>query len=232
LRGIDAYTEQHRNGIQNELSADHAALVIKIAKHLIRKLPSSIEINDLIQSGFVGLLEAQQKYKDDQGASFDTFASIRIKGAMIDELRKNSWSNRQISKEARRIAEATNKIEQQFHRPATSKDIIEELDITLDEYNHACLKINLSNVINIEDVEQYPLNSKIEENPENDVDMNNQIVDLKKRLEKLSEREQILLSLYYIEELTLREVGEVLELTEARVCQIHAGLLAKLKTSL
>jgi len=184
----------------------------------------------LVQSGYIGLIEASKNFKENQGASFETFASIRIKGAIIDELRKNSWSSREASKSMKDIEKAIHAIEQRKQARATAEEIVAELKISFEDYDKMCQKINVCNVLNMDHLETYNLLPGDEQDPGEMVlqdDIKNKIKEL---LLTLPERERILLSLYYIDELTFKDIGEILDLTEARVCQLHAAAIAKIKT--
>ncbi len=146
MQGIEEYNAVNDHNIMEDLVHAHTGLVMKIAKSIKRKLPSHVELDDMVQAGFIGLLEASRSFKADHGASFETFAAIRIKGAIIDELRKGSWNSRDTMKKLKDIARAAGKIEQQKMRPATSEEIAEELELSLEEYDKMCQVINASNV--------------------------------------------------------------------------------------
>lgn len=232
MQTIDQYNEIENAARVEALVKEHASLVIKIAKNMKRRLPSNIEFDDLVQSGFVGLIEAGRNFKEGHGSSFETFASIRVKGSMLDNLRKNSINNRDILKQIKAFNETVSKIEQRVQRPATSIEIMQEMKINEEEYQQVCEYININHASNL-DIE-------IEHNnlvgdgptPEEQVIQGETKEKLKLLLAKLPQREQILLSLYYIEELTFKEISEVLDLTEARVCQLHAAIVAKLHLKL
>lgn len=232
MRGIDVYERNAEGDSLDTLVSKHRSLVAKIAKSMKRKLPSHIELDDLIQSGFIGLLEANKTYKNDQGATFETYASIKIKGSIIDDLRRNSWGTRESLKRLRQLGEAVNRLEQREQKQPTQEEIAAELNMTMDEHIKYCQKINLAQVISLEHVENSNVFASYDNDPQDIVENEDMKNKIKNALEILPEREQILLSLYYIEELTLREVAEVLDLTEARVCQLHVIALAKIKNNL
>lgn len=228
MQSIDEYRLATHSMVLEDLVREHSVLVLKIAKKIKRKLPSHIELDDLVQSGFIGLIEAAKSFKSDQGASFETFASIRIRGSILDDLRKSSWNSREVIKNLKEVGMAVNKVEQKHMRPASAEEVAKEMNLTLEEYDHICQHINTNNVTRISDTGDDDQMASDEPSPE----VHATDSDLKARVQAilptLPEREQILLSLYYIEELTFREISEVLNLTEARVCQIHASVLAKL----
>lgn len=232
MRGIDIYEQnkQEETALPSEEQA--YALVLKIAKHFKRKLPSHIELNDLVQAGYLGLLEAKQHFKAGQGATFDTFAASRIKGAMIDDMRRNSWGTREAMKQMRLFGEAAHRIEQREQHAATPEAIAQELNMTPEEHLKASQKITLCQVMSmnvLEDMNALPGN---EENPEHVVEQADATDKIKRAIALLPKREKILLSLYYVEELTFKEIAEVLEITEARVCQLHATAISRVKTRL
>jgi RNA polymerase sigma factor for flagellar operon FliA len=232
VRGIEIYQKNKQEEASFPSEEEALALVVKIAKYYKRKLPSHIELDDLIQSGYLGLLEAKQHFKPDQGASFDTFAANRIKGAMIDDLRKNSWGTREAMRQMRLFGEAAHRIEQRDQQAATPDAIAKELNMTPEEHLQASQKIALCQVISmtiLEDMNALPGN---EENPERLVEDDDLADKIKRAIALLPQREKILLSLYYVEELTFKEIAEVLELTEARVCQLHATAISRVRTRL
>lgn len=227
LQGIDAYKEHAEPTNANALVNEHGMLVIKIAKKMNRGLPAHIELEDLMQSGYVGLIEASRTYQANSEASFETYASQRIKGAILDDLRKNSWSDRETIKWNKAINQAIHTLEQRFKRTATATEIAHELKVSYEEYDEICQRLNVSHMITMNENDNDVVQSD-QKNPE-EVILHD---DIKRHLKELvatfPEREQILLSLYYIEELNFKEIGVVLNITEARVSQIHASALAKL----
>tara|TARA_R110002072_G_scaffold154_2_gene1017 strand:+ start:14196 stop:14903 length:708 start_codon:yes stop_codon:yes gene_type:complete len=221
----------------DELVRNHASLVKRIAHHLLARLPASVQVDDLIQAGMIGLLEASRKYELSKGASFETYAGIRIRGAMMDEIRKGDWVPRSVHRNARRIAAAIKHIEGTQGRDAQDEEIAYELNMTLDEY-FSCLKdSNGGKLFSFEELnEQGELNldgyasdsnSPIH-NAVNDAFKENLI----KEIDNLPEREKMVLSLYYEEELNLKEIGLVLSVSESRVSQIHAQAAMRLKSRL
>lgn len=230
MQGIDCYEESAESLLTEQFVTEHHMLVKKIALHMKRRLPSHIDLDDLIQSGFVGLLEARKKYKNDMGTTFETFASIRIRGAIIDALRKNSWGNREITKNMRLIADAISRLEQRNQKHPGSEEIAQELGITMEELDQICQQISLCNVISIDIIDSDDsLLSSGQENPMDVTEQQEMLVQLKSILGTLSEREQLVLSLYYVEEFTFKQIAEILDLTEARICQLHTQAISRIK---
>jgi RNA polymerase sigma factor for flagellar operon FliA len=229
------YIQHYEDLSGSTLSADSLSqyfpLVKKIAFHIKKRLPSHIDINDLLQSGMVGLIEAKKNYRTDMNAAFETYASIRIRGSIVDDLRKNSWTSRDTIKNMRRVSNAIQAIEQRHHRSATTEEIAKELGITLDEHLKLSQEISFCNVMSLEDVEEGV--SFVDDNmsdPQREFMQDSLRQEVKKLLIELPEREQLVLSLYYVEEFTFKQIGEILELTEARVCQLHSQAIARVRS--
>lgn len=230
MQGIDSYEQNIDRVTLEQFVADHQLLVKKVALHIKRRLPSHIELEDLLQAGFVGLLEARNNFQVNMGASFETFASIRIRGSIIDSLRKNSWGTRESIRNMRRINDAITKIEQRHHKQPSSEEIAAELGISMEEHEQMCQQINICNVVNIDVVDEN--NSQLANDMEDPSEIRQQedfIEYIKSILVTLPEREQMVLSLYYIEEFTFKQIGEILDLTEARICQLHGQSIARLQ---
>ena len=136
----------------NAIVEKHASLVKKVACHLIARLPASVQLDDLIQSGMIGLIEASKNFDASKGASFETFAGIRIRGAMLDEIRRGDWAPRSVHRNARLVAETIAELESTLNREPKDTEVAEKLDITLDEYHHILHDVNSSKVLGIEDL--------------------------------------------------------------------------------
>ena len=222
---------------KNQLVERHAPLVKRIAHHLMARLPASVLVDDLIQAGMIGLLEAAKNFDGSKGASFETFAGIRIRGAMLDEIRKGDWTPRSVHKNSRAITEAISKVEKETGRDARDVDVAEKLEVSLKDYHQMLNEVNAGKLIGIEDlgVSEDVLSS--EENKGSNTPYEEMVQGsfqkaLARAITTLPEREAIVLSLYYDEELNLREIGEVLEVSESRVSQIHSQAMLKLKSKM
>lgn len=230
MQSINAYEEVIDGNLLEQFVLEYRPLVKKIALYIKRRLPSHIEFDDLLQSGLVGLLEARTHYKTNMGTTFETFASIRIRGSIIDSLRKNSWVSRETIKNMRKMSEAIQVIEQRNHQHATSEDIAAELGITIEEHFKMSQEISICNLLSLDDLgeDHYQLGN----DAANPMEINQQ-EGIKERLKdiltKLPEREQLVLSLYYVEEFTFKQIGEILDLTEARICQLHTQAIARVR---
>jgi RNA polymerase sigma factor for flagellar operon FliA len=218
-----------------DLVSKHAALVKRIAYHLMSRLPPSVQADDLIQAGMIGLLEASRNYDAAQGASFETYAGIRIRGAMLDEIRRTDWTPRSVHRKARQVAEAVREIENQFGRDARDIEVAERLGIALNEYHRILQDATGCRVFSIDDA---GVNGDETPQPVADAPRNEPLDSLHndhfksalaEAISNLPERERLVMAMYYDEELNLREIGEVLGVSESRVCQIHGQALIRLR---
>ncbi|RDV25085.1 RNA polymerase sigma factor FliA [Alteromonas aestuariivivens] len=224
--------QQHTD--KSQLVERHAPLVKRIAHHLMARLPASVLVDDLIQAGMIGLLEAARNFDGSKGASFETFAGIRIRGAMLDEIRKGDWTPRSVHKNSRAISEAIAQVERETGRDARDADIAAQLNVTLDQYHQMLNEVNAGKLVGIEDLGVSEDVITTEHNRGSDTPLEDLMQGafqkaLAHAITTLPEREAIVLSLYYDEELNLREIGEVLDVSESRVSQIHSQAMLKLK---
>lgn len=245
---MSMYTPQGKlaQSAPSELLAQHAPLVRRLALQLIAKLPASVELDDLIQVGMMGLLDAAEKYQDDQGAKFETYASQRIRGAMLDELRANDWVSRGLRKSSRNVSMAVRAQEQKLGRAPNEREIAQELELPLEAYQQLLHEIHGCQLVYYEDFDrgdgEHRENSFLDRQDHGDRVLAEEPLtqllqgDFRRQLVaaigELPEREQLLLSLYYDEELNLREIGAVLEVTQSRVCQLHSQAISRLRASL
>jgi RNA polymerase sigma factor for flagellar operon FliA len=234
-----AYTKMAPRRAPNaeaELVQQHADLVKRIAYHVAARLPASVDVEDLIQAGVIGLIEAARHYNGERGASFETYAGIRIRGAMMDELRRGDWAPRSVHRRHREIAGAMKAIEQREGREAREHEIIAELGLTPEAYRIAIQDAVQCQVLSLDEPPDGsddpfeapdPSGSPLEA-LEHDEFRNR----LASAIANLPERERLVLALYYDEELNLREIGAVLDVTESRVCQIHGQALLRIRSQL
>ncbi|MCH8538473.1 MAG: RNA polymerase sigma factor FliA [Alkalimonas sp.] len=219
----------------NQLIERHAPLVKRIAYHLLARLPASVQVDDLIQSGMIGLMEAAKNFDGSKGASFETFAGIRIRGSMLDEMRRGDWTPRSVHRNARLIAETIAELEAELGRDVKDIEVAEKLDISLDEYHHMLSDVSCGRILGIEDLgvsEDVLANADEKEIDQlYEVQANEAFQQsLMETIANLPEREALVLSLYYNDELNLKEIGEVLSVSESRVSQIHSQALVRLKS--
>jgi RNA polymerase sigma factor for flagellar operon FliA len=216
----------------------YAPLVKKVALHLKARLPASVQLDDLIQVGMIGLMEATQNYVGEQGASFETYAGIRIKGAMLDEIRQNDWAPRSVHKNARTISEAISKLSHTLGRQPYETEIAEFMGVSLDNYRQMLQDANTSQIIAIEDL---GVTDDVLSDPNVQGDYKSPLVhitreefskQLAQAIRKLPEKDALILSLYYDEELNLKEIGQILEVSESRSSQLLSQAIVRLRAIL
>ncbi|MCR9104309.1 MAG: RNA polymerase sigma factor FliA [Gammaproteobacteria bacterium] len=212
---------------QEALVREHLPLVKKIGLHLVAKLPPSIELDDLLQVGVIGLIQAGATYDHSRGASFATYAGIRIKGAMLDEVRRNDWVPRTVQQNLRRVSEAIGQIEARLGQSASDKQIAQELGMSLEEYHAMSADLVHSRLVSLDDTTQTVESD--EYNPFGALEDTQMREQLAAAIASLPEKEAMVMSLYYAEELNLKEIGEVLGVSESRVSQIHGQALARIR---
>jgi RNA polymerase sigma factor for flagellar operon FliA len=218
----------------NKLVVEHEPLVKRIAFHLMSRLPASVQVDDLIQAGMIGLIEASRKFDPEQGASFETYAGIRIRGAMLDEIRRTDWTPRSVHRKAREVAEAVRKIENEKGRDARDVEVAEAMGLGLDEYHKILQDATGCRIFSFEDPGSVGEDGLAQTHRQPNQPLENlQNCDFKQGLagaiKGLPERERLVMALYYDEELNLREIGEILGVSESRVCQIHGQALIRLR---
>lgn len=225
-------------GSMNELVVQHAPLVKRIAHHLLMRMPSSVQLDDLIQSGMIGLLEAARKYDVSKGASFETYAGIRIRGAMLDEIRRGDWAPRSVHRKSREVAAAVKAVEMRTGSDAKDHEVAEELGIDLETYYTILQDASGSRLFSFDDLTEGGDDSALEaasgeiSGPADELQEEDFRAHLADAIEGLPEREKLVLALYYDEELNLKEIGEVLGVSESRISQIHSQAALRLRARL
>lgn len=230
------YTASERDS-ESAVVQEHAQLVKGIAKHLLGRLPSCVQLEDLIQAGMIGLLEASKNYDVSKGASFKTYASIRARGSMLDEIRKGDWAPRSVHRNTRKMAESVRKLENQIGRDPRDTEIAKELNMNLEAYHRLLQETHSSRIFAMEDVglqedmlaEGMTISAP---SPLEGLQKEDFKQSLAKGIESLPERERLVLALYYDEELNLKEVGKILGVSESRVSQIHSQAMGRLQNCL
>ena len=226
--------QQTQSPRAEELLAQHAPLVKRIAYHLLHRLPPSVQVDDLIQAGLLGLLDATRQYDPARGASFETYAGIRIRGAMLDEIRRHDWAPRSVHRKARAAAQALRELENQLGREVQDHEVAHTLGVTLEEYYATLCDSNSAKVLSLHDVlERDDASTPADAtDPAQHLQTRDFARSLAEAIASLPERERLVLSLYYDDELNLREIGEVLGVGESRVSQIHAQAVIRLQARL
>ncbi len=232
--GCAMYAEAQKDQ-RDQRIIDNVALVKRIAYHMISRLPSAIQVEDLIQAGMIGRIEASKHYDPSQGASFETYAGIRVRGAMLDEVRHSDWSPRSLHRKMRELNEAVRDIENETGRDARDHEVASRLGIGLDEYHTILRDSASSKVFSLDqaDDEGHALNlSSADKEPFSALQKEGFQQALALSISELPEREQMVMSLYYNDELNMKEIGQVLDISESRVCQIHNQSLGKIRQKL
>jgi len=218
----------------------YSPLVKKLAHHMIAKLPASVEVEDLIQVGMMGLTEALARFEPSQGVQFETFASQRIRGAMIDELRGGDWMSRGSRKNQKEIEQAVHRLEHRLQRAPMESEIAAELELSLAEYQDLLARVRGTQLVYLEDIsggedgEDY-LDRHV---AQPDADPVHILGDVRMRaalveaIKNLPEREQYIMSMYYEHDMNLKEIAAVLGVTESRICQLHSQSIARLRSRL
>lgn len=219
--------------------AEFAPLVKRIAHHMIARLPVSVEVDDLIQVGMIGLMDALNRYEEMPGAQFGTYAQQRIRGAMLDELRQLDWLPRSARKNMRQIEAAVHVLQQRFGRSPAEIEIAGELGVSIDEYHQMLLDARGAQLIHYEDFfdsgdEDFLERNCADSNPDPlasllDDDLRQVLIGA---IGNLPPREKTLMGLYYEQELNFKEIGAILGVSESRVCQIHSQAIARLRAGL
>lgn len=212
-------------------------LVKRIAYHLMARLPSSVQFDDLVQNGMIGLLDAIGRYEEGFGAQFETYATQRIRGAMLDGLRESDWLPRNLRRELRRIESMITQLEQQCGRAPSEKELAEALGMSLADYQKTLQEARGHQLVYFEDFTSDDGEDFLERHfTDNEADPLHMLEDRSLRealvaaIERLPEREKMVMALYYEQELNLREIGEVMGVTESRVCQLHSQAIARLRS--
>jgi RNA polymerase sigma factor for flagellar operon FliA len=236
------YKSDGDNKIRERLVVAYSPLVKYVAGRTAAGLPPHVEEADLISYGLVGLISAIERFDLSRDIKFETYAIMRIKGAIIDELRSMDWVPRSVRARAREVERANAKLENALQRAPTDQEIADELQITVDELNESLLAISHSSMVALDELwsvsdssgDQVSLMDTIEDPNAPDPARSLDVGDLKDRIAdsiaKLPEREKLVIALYYYENLTLREIGEVLGVTESRVSQMHTKAVLRLRS--
>jgi RNA polymerase sigma factor for flagellar operon FliA len=220
-----------------QLIERYSPLVKRIAHHLQARLPSSVQVDDLIQAGLIGLLEAARNYDASKGASFETYAGIRIRGSMIDEVRRGDWAPRSVHRNGRRIQDAMVRLQKRFGRDASNQELATELGVSVADYlemarDSLCSKLFSFDELGGDDDRPDEYIAGDSPSPAQDVQSDALRRHLAGAIAALPERERLVLALYYDEELNLKEIGLVLGVSESRVSQIHSQAALRLRAKM
>lgn len=219
---------------------EYAPLVNRIAHHMMSRLPASVQVDDIIQAGLIGLMDAVTRFESEQGVQFETYATQRIRGAMLDELRRNDWLPRGVRRSQRKIETALHALEQKLGRSPREREVAGELGVSLEEYQTLLQEARGCQLLYIEDFNDEELDdgflerniAQAEKEPLAALQDDRFRDALIEAIEKLPEREKMLMSLYYERDMNFREIAAVLEVTESRVCQLHTQAVSRLRAKM
>lgn len=236
-----SFGERRDQELRDRLVLHYAPLVKYVAGRVGTGLPSHVEISDLIQSGIFGLVDAIEKFEPERGLKFETYAMQRIRGAILDDLRAQDWVPRSVRSRARDVERALERLEAKLQRTATDAELASELELSSDELRELFAQLQMTSVVALDDlIGAGPMQASLAETLPDDraEDPVAALVDrdsrrqLAEAVERLSERDRVVVTLYYFENLTLAEIGKVLGVTESRVCQLHTRAVLRLRTKL
>ncbi|MDR3056379.1 MAG: RNA polymerase sigma factor FliA [Zoogloeaceae bacterium] len=224
---------------REQLVQQYAPLVKRIAHHLMARLPANVQLEDLVQNGMIGLLDAFTRYEEGLGAQFETYASQRIRGAMLDGLRDNDWLPRNLRREMRRVEAALHELEQQNGRMPSEGELATSLGMSLADYQKLLQEAKGHQLVYLDDFASEDGEAYLERHlgsSEDDPSARLEDKDWRKHLVRvigtLPEREKLVMALYYDEELNLKEIGEVMGVSESRVCQLHSQAISRIRSKL
>ncbi|WP_424196022.1 RNA polymerase sigma factor FliA [Ampullimonas aquatilis] len=218
----------------------YAPLVKRMAHHILARLPPSVQLDDLVQAGLIGLMDAVNRYEESQGAQFETYATQRIRGAILDELRANDWLPRGLRKSQRDIESAIHKMEHKLGRAPTESEVAKHMKISLEEYQDLLGEARGYQLVYFDDMKDRDSDEDYHERHSADSTYEplEQVKDarfkqaLVKAIDDLPEREKQMMGMYYEQDMNFREIAAVLGVTESRVCQIHSQSIARLRSKL
>ena len=219
----------------------YGPMVRRVATQLIAKLPANVELDDLIQAGMIGLLDAMSRYQADQGAQFETFAMQRVRGAMLDQLREADWLPRSVRRNQRTIERAIHKAEQRVRRAPSERDVATELGISVEAYqqllgdSRGAQLMYLDELGNDDSEEGFLDRHQV---ADNSADPSEMLRDMRFRkalivaISDLPDREKSVMGMYYEQDMNLKEIAAVLDVTESRICQLHSQSIARLRAKM
>lgn len=227
---------------REEMILRYLPYVKYIASRLVAGKPPGVEFEDLVSYGIIGLIDAIEKFDPSKGIKFETYATLRIKGAIIDELRKISWIPKSAVTKLSLLNQAREELEFCLHREPTDKELADKLNISEEELKTIESYVNYVSLVSLEEIffksdeEDMQVKDFVEDtnspHPETIVENEERIKILQKAISMLSEKDKLILNLYYYEKLTLKEIGKILEISESRVSQLHSRAIIRLRENL
>ncbi|MCO4754952.1 MAG: FliA/WhiG family RNA polymerase sigma factor [Bacteriovoracaceae bacterium] len=242
LKNLKDYRCVMEPAVKDQIIVEYAPLVKFIAQKIASRLPSNIELDDLISCGVIGLMDAIQKFDPSRDNKFKTYAEFRIRGAILDELRSQDWVPRSVREKSKQLEKAYAKLERELGRPANDDEMCKELECSLEDFHDMVNKSKSVSLLNIDDSASFNrgdkklmmglLEHRRSSNPFSAVNYKSAQNIIKEGIKALPEKQRLVLSLYYFEDLNLKEIGQVLDVTESRVSQLHTQAILKLKAKL
>lgn len=235
----EEYSKKRTPQLQEKIIIEYAGLVKLVAGRLSMYLGNNVEYDDLVGYGTFGLIDAIDKYDYTKGVKFETYASLRIRGAILDQIRKMDWIPRSVRQKQRKLDQAYQNLEQRYGRAVNDEELAEELDISVDELESWQNQTKITNVISLDEFMEQGAEAKVEQNLSSDYSQPDKIIErnelkdlIVQSLETLTEKEKRVIIFYYYEELTLKEISKILEVSESRISQLHTKALQKMRVKL
>ncbi len=236
---MGAVATVQKKSTNDDVIRQYLPLVKRIAYHMMARLPASVEVDDLIQVGLIGLMDAVSRFDGSQGAQFESYATQRIRGAMLDDLRDADWLPRHIRQKSRQIENAINKLAQRNGRPPTELEISAEMGISLADYQSMLGDVKGNQLLYYEDFSDEESSDFLERYLVDDVSDPLSLLEddgfrkgLIQAIEDLPEREKNLMGMYYEQDMNLKEIGAVMGVSESRICQLHSQAVARLRAKM
>jgi RNA polymerase sigma factor for flagellar operon FliA len=236
---LEGEAESMREQGSEALVVEYLPLIQRVAQRIASRLPSNVDLNDLVNSGVIGLIDAIRKFDPTRGIKFKTYAEIRVRGAILDELRAQDWASRSLRSDSNLLENTYNYLEQKLGRPAEDEEVADVLGVTMEEFYRLLAKAKGISLINFEDLhfengeelrDPYEYVRLVESNDPfglfKDKEMRGILVEA---IDQLPDRERLVLSLYYFEDLNLKEIGMIMGVSESRVCQLRTKAIIHLK---
>jgi RNA polymerase sigma factor for flagellar operon FliA len=237
------YKTENDAAAQQQLIVEYAPLVKYVAGRVAISLPPTVELDDLISYGIFGLIDSIERFDPDRGVKFETYAIVRIRGAIIDGLRNFDWVPRSVRTKAKRLEEAYSRLEKELNRTPTDEELSESLNMTMQQFHDALQEVSATTLTSLDDLwfsegseDSLRVMDTIEDtksvDPITEVEIREKKMLLAEAIDQLGERERLVITLYYYEGLTLKEIGAVLGVSESRICQIHGQAIIHLRSRL
>jgi len=232
----EEYSRKRTPELREKIIIEYAGLVKLVAGRLSMYLGNNVDYDDLVGYGIFGLIDAIDKYDYSKGYKFETYASLRIRGAILDQIRKMDWIPRSIRQKQKKLENVYKSLETKYGREINDEEVAQELDISVEELENWQNQTKITNIISLDEFLEQGSESKNEQYFATTFDQPDKIVErqelkemLIKALDSLTEKEKMVITLYYYEELTLKEISKILEVSESRISQLHTKALQKMK---